>query len=91
MFSGIGEIAGLFGDTIGLVGGLVSELTGSKFSKLLKEHADKSSTKSIKKLKKNLDKMTFNKKLNLKNCMGNLWDTCENHNRRHAQIPDLRK
>ncbi len=55
IFSGVGEIIGLFGDTVGLIGGLASEITGSRFSKLLKEYSEKSSKKNMEKIINNLD------------------------------------
>jgi len=62
IFDGIGEVFGLFGETIGFIGGLTSEITGTKLSKVLKEYSDKSSNKNLDKLKKNLDKIAAKKK-----------------------------
>jgi len=62
IFSGIGEIFGLFGDTINVIGGMASSITGVKLSKMLKEYSDKSSRKKIEKLKKNLDSIAKKKK-----------------------------
>lgn len=62
LFSGLGEAMNLFGNSIGVVGGLISELTGHKLSKVLKEYSEKSSNKNMEKLKANLNKMSLDKK-----------------------------
>lgn len=62
IFSGIGEIMGLFGDTVGIIGELTIEITGSKLAKILKEYSDRSNDKKLEKLKKNLDKIATKKK-----------------------------
>ena len=54
IFSGAGDIIGLFGNTVGVLGGLASELTGHKFSQMLKEYSDKSSKKNTNKIIQNL-------------------------------------
>lgn len=62
IFSGIGDLLGLFGNTLGLIGGLASEITGSKLSKLLKEYSEKSTDKKLEKLKSNLNQIAKKKK-----------------------------
>ena len=62
IFSGIGEVVGLFGDAVGLIGGVASEITGSKFSQMLKDYSKKSSDKDLIKLINNLDTIAERKK-----------------------------
>ena len=62
IFFGIGGVASLLGGPIGFIGELASEITGDKLSKILKEYSQKSSTKNIKKLIKNLDTISSDKK-----------------------------
>ena len=62
IFSGIGDVAGLFGDAIGIVGGLASELTGNKLSKMFGKISDDRSQAKLNKVLKNLDKYAANKK-----------------------------
>ena len=61
IFSGVTEILGLFG-AFGLVGELASEITGDKLSKMLKEYSKKSSKNNTKKLIKNLESISADKK-----------------------------
>lgn len=61
LFSGMGEILGLFGNGIGILGGLASELTGVKFSNKIKSMSEKASKKYLLKVTKNLDVMAEKK------------------------------
>lgn len=62
IFSGIGDIAGLFGDAVGIIGGLASELTGNKISKLFSQLSESKSQSKVEKVLKNLDKYAESKK-----------------------------
>ena len=55
LFSGIGELIGIARGGIGLLVGLASEITGDKFSKILKSYSKKSSERNLAKILKNLN------------------------------------
>lgn len=66
LFTGVGEVIGFFGDTIGFVGELASEMTGDKVSKFLKGISGKAADKYMGKIIANLDNEAAKKKNVLK-------------------------
>jgi len=62
IFSGVGDIMGLFGDGIGIIGGLASEATGHKLSRVLKQFSADQSSSRMNRMIKNIDKLAAKKK-----------------------------
>ena len=55
VFSGIGDLVGMVKGPIGMIGGLASEMAGSKVSEVFKSFAENKSTKNVQKILNNLD------------------------------------